>query len=167
MIHWSLLFSPFSDSLFLSFNSIETMIDLFQHSGRGTVDRMEKKRTELHKFVDKSVDLMKSRVIKRQKEKIFLLQKQMYKVKEQLNSLHEANSTLKTALQDLETISLILVGILPHLLQRQSCLIYNKKMPACVNPSVRLVSNPKTIKASGPKLCMHTKGNPRWCMNEN
>uniref|UniRef100_UPI00358F02D0 tripartite motif-containing protein 14-like isoform X2 n=1 Tax=Myxine glutinosa TaxID=7769 RepID=UPI00358F02D0 len=68
---------------------------------------MEKKRLALYQYVDKSVDLMKSSVIKRQNEKIFLLQKQMDKVKEQLNSLQETNSTLKAALQDLETISFL------------------------------------------------------------
>uniref|UniRef100_UPI00358E5E84 E3 ubiquitin-protein ligase TRIM11-like isoform X2 n=1 Tax=Myxine glutinosa TaxID=7769 RepID=UPI00358E5E84 len=78
-----------------------------QDSGKGTVDRMEEKRLALYQYVDKSVDLVKSRVIKRQNEKLFLLQKQMDKVKEQLNSLQETNSTLKAALQDLETISFL------------------------------------------------------------
>uniref|UniRef100_UPI00358F00A2 E3 ubiquitin-protein ligase TRIM7-like isoform X2 n=1 Tax=Myxine glutinosa TaxID=7769 RepID=UPI00358F00A2 len=78
-----------------------------QHSGKATVDRMEDKRLALYQYVDKSVDLMKSRVIKRQNEKIFLLHKQMDKVKKQLNSLQETNFTLKAALQDLETISFL------------------------------------------------------------
>uniref|UniRef100_UPI00358F5A3F E3 ubiquitin-protein ligase TRIM7-like n=1 Tax=Myxine glutinosa TaxID=7769 RepID=UPI00358F5A3F len=82
-------------------------VEQTQDSGKGTVDRMEEKRLALYQYVDKSVDLMKSRVIKRQNEKIFLLQKQMDKVKEQLNSLQETNSTLKAALQDLETVSFL------------------------------------------------------------
>uniref|UniRef100_UPI003590074F tripartite motif-containing protein 14-like isoform X2 n=1 Tax=Myxine glutinosa TaxID=7769 RepID=UPI003590074F len=83
---------------------VEIVHDELKDSGKGTVDRMEEKRLALYQYVDKSVDLMKSGVIKRQNEKIFLLQKQMDKVKEQLNSLQETNSTLKAALQDHETI---------------------------------------------------------------
>uniref|UniRef100_UPI00358F4511 E3 ubiquitin-protein ligase TRIM7-like isoform X2 n=1 Tax=Myxine glutinosa TaxID=7769 RepID=UPI00358F4511 len=86
---------------------VEIVHDELKDSGKGTVDRMEEKRLALYQYVDKSVDLMKSSVIKRQNEKIFFFQKQMDKVKEQLNSLHETNSTLKAALQDLETISFL------------------------------------------------------------
>uniref|UniRef100_UPI00358FAC38 E3 ubiquitin-protein ligase TRIM7-like isoform X2 n=1 Tax=Myxine glutinosa TaxID=7769 RepID=UPI00358FAC38 len=88
-------------------HQLKREVEQTQDSGKGTVDRMEEKRLALYQYVDKSVDLMKSRVIKRQNEKICLLQKQMDKVKEQLNSLHETNSTLKAALQDLETISFL------------------------------------------------------------
>uniref|UniRef100_UPI00358EB17F E3 ubiquitin-protein ligase TRIM7-like isoform X2 n=1 Tax=Myxine glutinosa TaxID=7769 RepID=UPI00358EB17F len=88
-------------------HQLKRQVEQTQDSGKGTVDRMEEKRLALYQYVDKSVDLMKSSVIKRQNEKIFLLQKQMDKVKEQLNSLQETNSTLKAALQDLETISFL------------------------------------------------------------
>uniref|UniRef100_UPI00358E6425 E3 ubiquitin-protein ligase TRIM7-like n=1 Tax=Myxine glutinosa TaxID=7769 RepID=UPI00358E6425 len=88
-------------------HQLKRQVEQTQDSGKGTVDRMEKKRLALYQYVDKSVDMMKSSVIKRQNEKICLLQKQMDKVKEQLNSLHETNSTLKAALQDLETISFL------------------------------------------------------------
>uniref|UniRef100_UPI00358FDB46 E3 ubiquitin-protein ligase TRIM7-like n=1 Tax=Myxine glutinosa TaxID=7769 RepID=UPI00358FDB46 len=88
-------------------HQLKREVEQTQHSGKSTVDRMEDKRLALYQYVDKSVDLMKSRVIKRQNEKIFLLQKQMDTVKEQLNSLQETNFTLKAALQDLETISFL------------------------------------------------------------
>uniref|UniRef100_UPI00358E9978 E3 ubiquitin-protein ligase TRIM7-like isoform X2 n=1 Tax=Myxine glutinosa TaxID=7769 RepID=UPI00358E9978 len=88
-------------------HQLKRQVEQTQDSGKGTVDRMEEKRLALYQYVDKSVDLMKSGVIKRQNEKICLLQKQMDKVKEQLNSLQETNSTLKAALQDLETISFL------------------------------------------------------------
>uniref|UniRef100_UPI00358EC3D0 E3 ubiquitin-protein ligase TRIM62-like n=1 Tax=Myxine glutinosa TaxID=7769 RepID=UPI00358EC3D0 len=88
-------------------HQLKRQVEQPQDSGKGSVDRMEEKRLALYQYVDKSVDLMKSSVIKRQNEKIFLLQKQMDKVKEQLNCLHETNSTLKAALQDLETISFL------------------------------------------------------------
>ena len=35
-----------------------------------------------------------------------------------------------------------------------------------VCPFVRLLHNSKTMKPRGPKLCLHTKGTPRWCMSE-
>uniref|UniRef100_UPI00358F99EC E3 ubiquitin-protein ligase TRIM7-like n=1 Tax=Myxine glutinosa TaxID=7769 RepID=UPI00358F99EC len=88
-------------------HQLKRQVKQTQHSGKGIVDRMEEKRLALYQYVDKSVDLMKSSVIKRQNEKICLLQKQMDKVKEQLNSLHETNFTLKAALQDLETVSFL------------------------------------------------------------
>uniref|UniRef100_UPI00358E0842 E3 ubiquitin-protein ligase TRIM7-like n=1 Tax=Myxine glutinosa TaxID=7769 RepID=UPI00358E0842 len=88
-------------------HQLKREVEQTQHSGKATVERMEDKRLALYQYVDKSVDLMKSRVIKRQNEKIFLLQKQMDTVKEQLSSLQETNFTLKAALQDLETISFL------------------------------------------------------------
>uniref|UniRef100_UPI00358F00B2 E3 ubiquitin-protein ligase TRIM7-like n=1 Tax=Myxine glutinosa TaxID=7769 RepID=UPI00358F00B2 len=88
-------------------HQLKRQVKQTQHSGKGIVDRMEEKRLALYQYVDKSVDLMKSSVIKRQNEKICLLEKQMDKVKEQLNSLHETNFTLKAALQDLETVSFL------------------------------------------------------------
>uniref|UniRef100_UPI00358EA1A5 E3 ubiquitin-protein ligase TRIM7-like n=1 Tax=Myxine glutinosa TaxID=7769 RepID=UPI00358EA1A5 len=88
-------------------HQLKREVEQTQHSGKATVDRMEDKRLALYQYVDKSVDLMKSRVIKRQNEKICLLHKQMDTVKEQLSSLQETNFTLKAALQDLETISFL------------------------------------------------------------
>ena len=39
-------------------------------------------------------------------------------------------------------------------------------MSVCVRQSISLLHNSKTMKPTVPKLCMHTKGTPRWCMNE-
>uniref|UniRef100_UPI00358F53C6 tripartite motif-containing protein 14-like isoform X2 n=1 Tax=Myxine glutinosa TaxID=7769 RepID=UPI00358F53C6 len=88
-------------------HQLKQEVEQTQHSGKATVHRMEERRLALYQYVDKSVDLMKSRVIKRQNERVFLLQKHMDTVKEQLNSLQETNFTLKAALQDLETISFL------------------------------------------------------------
>uniref|UniRef100_UPI00358E955A E3 ubiquitin-protein ligase TRIM11-like n=1 Tax=Myxine glutinosa TaxID=7769 RepID=UPI00358E955A len=88
-------------------HQLKREVEQTRDSGKETVDRMEEKRLALYQYVDKSVDLMKSSVIKRQNEKTCLLQKQMDKVKEQLNSFHETNFTLKAALQDLETVSFL------------------------------------------------------------
>uniref|UniRef100_UPI00358E4D1D E3 ubiquitin-protein ligase TRIM7-like n=1 Tax=Myxine glutinosa TaxID=7769 RepID=UPI00358E4D1D len=88
-------------------HQLKREVEQTRDSGKETVDRMEEKRLALYQYVDKSVDLMKSSVIKRQNEKICLLQKQMDKVKEQLNSFHETNFTLKAALQDLVTVSFL------------------------------------------------------------
>uniref|UniRef100_A0A8C4PXG4 B30.2/SPRY domain-containing protein n=2 Tax=Eptatretus burgeri TaxID=7764 RepID=A0A8C4PXG4_EPTBU len=71
-----------------------------QHSDRDTVDRLEGKRRHLYQFVDEAVDLVKIRVNKKQKEKFYLLDKQM-------ECLQQAKSTRQRALQGREDISCV------------------------------------------------------------
>uniref|UniRef100_UPI00358E6C38 E3 ubiquitin/ISG15 ligase TRIM25-like isoform X1 n=2 Tax=Myxine glutinosa TaxID=7769 RepID=UPI00358E6C38 len=78
-----------------------------QHSDRDTMDRLDGKRRKLYKFVDEAVDLVKSRVNKRQKEKLSMLGKQMEKLTKQIAALQQAKSSLKTALQELADISFL------------------------------------------------------------
>ena len=73
------------------------------------MDRLEGKRRQLYQSVDEAVDLVKSRVNKRQKENLSLFRKDMEKLRKQIKSLRQAKSTLQTALQKLEDISFIQV----------------------------------------------------------
>ena len=81
------------------------------------MDRLEGKRRQLYQFVDEAVDLVKSRVNKRQKKKLSLLEKDMEKLKKQIESLRQAKSTLQTALEELEGISFIQVCFLVNILR--------------------------------------------------
>uniref|UniRef100_UPI00358FB14E uncharacterized protein isoform X2 n=1 Tax=Myxine glutinosa TaxID=7769 RepID=UPI00358FB14E len=78
-----------------------------QHSGRDTVDRLEGKRRQLYQFVDEAVDLVKSCVNKRQKEKLSLLAMHMAKLNNRIVYLCQAKFTLKKALQELQDISFL------------------------------------------------------------
>ena len=80
------------------------------------MDRLEGKRRQLYQFVDEAVDLVKSRVNKRQKENLSLLRKDMEKLNKQIESLRQAKSTLQTALQELEDISFIQVCFIGNIL---------------------------------------------------
>jgi len=44
---------------------------------------------------------------------------------------------------------------------------YNKCQCVCVSVCMSVFHNSKTMKPSGRKVCMHTKGTPRECMNGN
>uniref|UniRef100_UPI00358E3A93 E3 ubiquitin/ISG15 ligase TRIM25-like n=1 Tax=Myxine glutinosa TaxID=7769 RepID=UPI00358E3A93 len=78
-----------------------------QHVGKGTNDRLEAKRRTLYQYVDEAVDLMKRRVDKMQKRKLFLLEKQIEKMQQNMEYLRKVESSLQTALQELETISFL------------------------------------------------------------
>ena len=55
-----------------------------------------------------------------------------------------------------------------HSLRNHWPIIYNNKCQCVsVSSSTCLLHNSKTMKPSGPKLCMHTKGSRRENMNEN
>uniref|UniRef100_UPI00358E7169 E3 ubiquitin-protein ligase TRIM39-like isoform X2 n=1 Tax=Myxine glutinosa TaxID=7769 RepID=UPI00358E7169 len=78
-----------------------------QHVGKGTKDRLEAKRRTLYQYVDEAVDLMKRRVDKMQKRKLFLLEKQIEKMQQNMEYLRKVESSLQRALQEQETISFL------------------------------------------------------------
>ena len=82
------------------------------------MDRLEGKRRQLYQLVDEAVDLVKSCVNRRQKEKLSLLGKRMEKLKKQIESLCQAKSTLQKALQELQDIYFLQVCFIINVLQK-------------------------------------------------
>ena len=72
----------------------------------------------LYQYVDEAVDTLKSRVYKVQERKLFLLEKQIEKLQQQMEYLFEAESSLQTSLQELEAISFLGVSFLVDILHR-------------------------------------------------
>uniref|UniRef100_UPI00358FBE2C tripartite motif-containing protein 14-like n=1 Tax=Myxine glutinosa TaxID=7769 RepID=UPI00358FBE2C len=70
-------------------------------------DMLEGKRREWCHLVNESVDVMKSHINKKQNEKLSLLARQREKLEQQMKSLLQAQSTLKTAIQKLEGFSFL------------------------------------------------------------
>ena len=71
----------------------------------------------LYQYVDEAVATVKSRVHKVQERKLFLLEKQIEKLQQQMEYLFKAESSLQTSLQELEAISFLGVSFLVNIFQ--------------------------------------------------
>ena len=78
----------------------------------------------LYQYVDEAVDLLKSRVHKVQERKLFLLEKQIEKLQQQMEYLFKAESSLQTSLQELEAISFLGVSFLVNIFH---VVMFNRK----------------------------------------
>uniref|UniRef100_UPI00358E138A E3 ubiquitin-protein ligase Midline-1-like n=1 Tax=Myxine glutinosa TaxID=7769 RepID=UPI00358E138A len=78
-----------------------------QLSGRGSEERIEEERREIHRAVDEKVNLMKNWLSERQRGKLSHLEHQTQNLQKEMDSLSETASTLKASLGELASISFL------------------------------------------------------------
>uniref|UniRef100_UPI00358EF2EF E3 ubiquitin/ISG15 ligase TRIM25-like n=2 Tax=Myxine glutinosa TaxID=7769 RepID=UPI00358EF2EF len=103
-------YSPLIESIKQLWSQIEQVqqeVKDTQLSGRGSEERIEEERREIHRAVDEKVNLMKSWLSERQRGKLSHLEHETQNLQKEVDSLCETASTLKASLGELASISFL------------------------------------------------------------